>query len=416
MNVLWITNIEFPEALELLTGEGDLKSSGGWMLGAADELVSRQDVSLTVATVSRSVKTLTRLSGKKITYYLLPYGKGFTKVNHDYEPMWKVVKQEVCPDIVHLHGTEYSHGLAYIDACGADNVVVSIQGLKSSYHRYYLDGLTSRQIWRHLTLRDLIKGTLFKDKSGFEKAGEFEKDIIRKVHHIIGRTSWDRSLTWAINKTAQYHFCNETLRSQFYAGDRWSYSDCSKHTIFLSQGMYPIKGLHMVLEALPHVLESYPDTKVRVAGKDITRKNESLKGKLSISGYGYIVKDMIRDLGLEDAVEFVGNLNAEEMKREYLSANVFICPSSIENSPNSLGEAQLLGTPVIASYVGGIPDMMKGDETHLYRFEETDMLASLICGVFEAGENQADLREVARERHDAGKNCDQLMEIYKSIS
>lgn len=63
------------------------------------------------------------------------------------------------------------------------------------------------------------------------------------------------------------------------------------------------------------------------------------------------------------------------MKQEYLNANVFICPSSLENSPNSLGEAQILGTPCLASYVGGIPDMMFGNEGYLYRFEEIEMLA-----------------------------------------
>lgn len=39
MKILWITNILFPEARVLLTGRGELKSSGGWMLGAAEALL-----------------------------------------------------------------------------------------------------------------------------------------------------------------------------------------------------------------------------------------------------------------------------------------------------------------------------------------------------------------------------------------
>lgn len=69
------------------------------------------------------------------------------------------------------------------------------------------------------------------------------------------------------------------------------------------------------------------------------------------------------------------------MVKRYLLSNVFICPSTIENSPNSLCEAQLLGVPHIASYVGGTADLMKGNEECLYRFEETEMLAekSAMC-------------------------------------
>jgi glycosyltransferase involved in cell wall biosynthesis len=39
----------------------------------------------------------------------------------------------------------------------------------------------------------------------------------------------------------------------------------------------------------------------------------------------------------------------KKMITEYRNAHIFICPSSIENSPNSLGEAQLIGVPVIAA-------------------------------------------------------------------
>ena len=68
-----------------------------------------------------------------------------------------------------------------------------------------------------------------------------------------------------------------------------------------------------------------------------------------------MIMSYMRIRELEDKVSFLGPLNAEQMKAEYLRSNVFLCPSSIENSPNSLGEAQMLGVPCVASYVGGIP-------------------------------------------------------------
>lgn len=414
MNILWITNIVFPEAIAKLTGVNELKATGGWLLGSAKMLEQEDGINLSVAAVSPLVKKLEVVQGEKTTYYILPYGKGNEKYNKDYEPLWKEVKAMAQPDVVHLHGTEYTHGLAYINACGSDNVVVSIQGMKSAYYYYYYYGLTKWDIYSHLTLRDVIKGGIIKGYKDFKKQGEFEKEIIRKVKHIIGRTSWDRANTWVINPDAQYHFCNETLRPEFYDGSQWSYNSCRKHAIFLSQAGYPIKGLHQVLRAMPMVLGHYPDTQIRVAGSDITQ-SKGLRGLLHFTGYGNIIKSLIKKYHLEDHITFTSSLNAEEMKQEYLNCNVFICPSTIENSPNSLGEAQILGTPILASYVGGISDMMKGDEEHLYRFEEVNMLAEKICRLFDDEDKQADMREVAKLRHNKDENVKALLDIYNNV-
>lgn len=413
MNVLWITNLLFPEASTKLTGQKELKASGGWLLGAAKMLEQMNAIQLSVATVSPLVHHLKVLKGEKITYYVLPYGKGNQKYNKDYEPLWKEVNNMSAPDVIHLHGTEYTHGLAYLNACGSDKVVVSIQGMKSAY-QYYYGGLTKYDIYSHITFRDFVRGSIVSNQKAFKKQGKYEKEILKQVNHIIGRTSWDRANTWAINPDAKYYFCNETLRHEFYDGSQWSYSDCRKHTIFLSQAGYPIKGLHQVLRAMPIILRHFPDTQIRIAGPDITN-SRGIHNYIHFSGYGSIIKSLIKKYHLETRITFTGPLSAEDMKMEYLKCNIFVCPSTIENSPNSLGEAQILGTPVVASYVGGIPDMMKGDEEHLYRFEEINMLAEIICRVFADGDKQKNMIEIAKKRHDKIINAESLMEIYKNV-
>jgi glycosyltransferase involved in cell wall biosynthesis len=50
---------------------------------------------------------------------------------------------------------------------------------------------------------------------------------------------------------------------------------------------------------------------------------------------------------------------------QLLSANVFVHPSYIDNSPNSVCEAQITGVPVIACNVGGISSLIKNNETGL---------------------------------------------------
>jgi glycosyltransferase involved in cell wall biosynthesis len=417
MKILWITNILFPEAQQLLSGNGTLKATGGWMLGAAEAFIQLGKGKLSVATVSPLVNKLTRLNGKDMEYYIIPFDAGNFRRNDGYRKYWRAIKDVLDPDIVHIFGTEYSHGLAYVDECGSDSVVVSIQGLTSVYSRYYHQGISAYELLKNITFRDVIKrsGSLL-EKYSFKKRGNYEIDLLRKVYHIIGRTSWDKSHAWAINPKAKYHFCNETLRNEFYE-NTWEYSKCQKHSIFVSQANYPIKGLHMLLQALPLVLRDFPDTMVRVAGHDITY-SLSWRERLKMTDYGKYIKKQIVNSNLSSNVTFTGALDAEQMKGEFLRANVFVSPSTIENSPNSVGEAQLLGVPCISSYVGGTMDMInKTSCGDLYRFEEFEMLAFKICEVFK---NSAifDNREMiteAQARHNRIGNANRLLEIYSNI-
>lgn len=318
------------------------------------------------------------------------------------------------PDVVHIHGTEYTHGLAYIKACGSKNVVISLQGIKSEISKYYCAGISKCEIRRNITFRDIIKGSILSSQKKFRNSSKCEVELLKSVRNIIGRTSWDKAHAWAINPDAHYFKCNETLRKEFYDGTHWDYSSCKKHSIFLSQGWYPVKGLHQVLKAMPLILRHYPDTFIRVAGGDIT-KSRTLVEKIKFSGYGSYIKGLIKKNNLDGKIIFTSNLNAAQMKQEFLNANVFICPSSIENSPNSLGEAQILGTPCLASYAGGIPDMMFGNEGCLYRFEEIEMLAEKVCRIFADADKQIDMKTIAAHRHNPKVNSDRLYEIYQSI-
>lgn len=414
MNVLWISNIVFPEANALLTGDNSFKSSGGWMLGAAEMLVKQDGIKLSVVSVSSKVKELTIVQGTLITYYIIPPGNSSLRYYKKHEFYFKEIKRIASPDIVHIHGTEYLFGLAYVNACGSSKVVVSIQGMKSVYYKYNLAGISLWKTIKNITIRDLIKGTMLRSRNGMYQIGFKEIELLRKVDHVIGRTSWDKAHTWAINPKLQYHFCNETLRPEFYTGEQWRYDTCKKHVIFLSQASFPIKGFHKLLEALPLVIREFPDTIVRVAGIDLSRVG-SKYGTLSITGYGKIIKQLINQYQLQNHIHYVGQQDAIGIKCELLQCNVFICPSSIENSPNSLGEAQLLGTPCISSYVGGSMDMMVGNEKNLYRFEDSEMLAYKICQIFHDKDKQINMKETALARHNAEENCKQLLSIYKEI-
>lgn len=79
------------------------------------------------------------------------------------------------------------------------------------------------------------------------------------------------------------------------------------------------------------------------------------------------------------------------------------------------GEAQILGVPCLAGYVGGVKDMMKGAEDNLYIIEEVAMLAEKTVNVFDNADSQVLIVQGAKIRHDRTINADQLISIYKDI-
>lgn len=381
MKVLWITNVTFPEANGLLSQNTEMKGSGGWLTSLADALMADSEIELYVVSISTLVKRLTKLEGEGIKYYILPIGKGDTRYNSEYEALYREVYNSVKPDVVHIHGTEYPHSLAALRACGAQHTVVSMQGLVSVIARYNRGGISIWEAINNLTFHDIVRGGIIRQQREMFNNGRIEEQLLREAKHVIGRTSFDCGHLWALNPNAKYYHCGEILRKEFYGSRKWDYKECTPHSIFMSQAAFPIKGLHLVIKAMSIVIQHYPDVSLRVAGRDITFLNRGLEDRFRITGYGNIVRKLIKKYGLENHITFTGQLNAQEMISEYLAANVFLCPSSIENSPNSLAEAQLLGVPCIASYVGGIPDMMKGYEEYLYRYDDVEMLAFSICKV-----------------------------------
>lgn len=417
MKVIWATNTIFPDLATAIGRETPVV--GGWMYGLASDL-SKSGISLTVVTSAINItEHHTTLNG--IEYYLLKRNKPTTEYDSSIEDKWKAIAEKINPNVVHIHGTEYAHGLSLMKVCPNLNYIISIQGLISVYSRYYLSGITTNEVYKNITLRDLLRqDNLIQAKNKFIKRGKsIENEYLRLATNIIGRTQWDQDHVKSANPNCNYHFCNESLRNEFYTSKKWNNSSKKDYTIFLSQAGYPIKGLHKVLEAVGLIRNLFPNIQIRLAGSDITQSH-TMKDKLRLGGYGKYVKQLIRRNGLKTNIKFLGNLNAESMVNEYLNCHVFVCPSSIENSPNSLGEAQLLGTPCIAAYVGGIPDMICHEKTGLlYRFEEVEMLAQSIKRLFTDDALAMKLSEngiiAASQRHDREVNLTQLLNIYQGL-
>ena len=170
---------------------------------------------------------------------------------------------------------------------------------------------------------------------------------------------------------------------------------------------------------LVYIKKKYPDIKLYVAGKDILHP-ERLSRRLMPGGYAQYLKHLIKENQLEDIIHYTGFLSAEKLAKKLTEVNAVVIPSSIENAPNSLAEGEIVGTPTIATYVGGNMDMLEHNKDgFLYCYNEPNMLAEYLSQIFESDDLANCLSEharaTARKRHDPDTLEKTILGIYDSL-
>lgn len=448
MKVLWICNLILPAIAAELGLEASNKE--GWVAGLAEKILADQKSSRLELGIAFPAPS--HLFSKGETFFEKEFVIGEAKVTgfgflenvnapHVYDASLEATMGQILasfePQVVHCFGTEYPHTLATCRACeDKGRLLITLQGLCTMIEKAYEADLP-KIVTETKTFRDLIKRDgILDQKEKFRLRGESERKAVALAANIGGRTPWDQKHAMEWNPSAKYHVLRETLRGTFYEG-RWQKDSCEKHTIFLSQGDYPIKGLHYMLAALPRILEKYPDAKVKVAGNSLV-SYRTLKDKIKISSYGRYLRQLMEREKITDRVMFLGKLNAEAMKEAYLQSGLFVCPSAIENSPNSLGEAMLLGMPCVASDVGGIPGIFTDGEDGIvfkgFREEDSsdglskndnleavaERLATAILDMWSDPEREDSFCEGARAHalrdNDGETNYRQLLAVYEEIA
>lgn len=415
MKILWVTNIILPYPASFFNLP--ITNGGGWMISSLNQFYKNKDYNIGVVSLydGNIVKTC---KDQNISYYLIP-GKLTYKYQSGIEKYCEDILNEFDPDIIHLHGSEFSHGIAFIKTNKRAKIVLSIQGIASIIGRDYLLGLDRHDIIHSITIRDIIKhDNLWQQKKKFLKRGITEKIIFKAADGVIGRTEWDQEIVKSMNSKAVYYVNNESLRDSFYH-QSWNINSIERYSIYVSQATYPIKGFHIFLKALNLVKKEYPEVKVYVAGQNITDKS-TLTKRIKLSGYGKLLVRSIRKLSLSDNIVFLGSLSERECIKRMLSSHITVIPSILENSSNSLCEAMIIGLPSISSYVGGTPSIIDdGNTGFLYSCFDYEVLAGKIIEMFS---NDALLKKIshnsmedAKIRHNTFENFRKLQEIYNKV-
>lgn len=407
MRILWVCDT----VVSRFASEFGLQPTivGGWVEGMLCQMEKRAEIALCFPLMDSWRKKDGEGSGHK--YYSFSYSA--YEYSTETEERFMEILKDYKPDVVHIWGTEFPHTLAMINACEKiglqDRIVVNIQGLVEPCSLHYLDHIPERYRER----ADENGDSLQTAQQEFVTKGKYEREALRKVKYVVGRTDWDYAWIKHVNPSSSYYYSGEILRDGFYeVKEKWSYETCEKYSVFISQAGYSIKGFDYLLYALPDIIREYPDTHVYVAG---TNPMAPYQRTGCVLPYGIYVKDLIEEKNLQDKVTFLGRLSAQQMIERYFRANVFVSCSRIENSSNSVCEAAMIGTPIVASYVGGMDTLaQKISNIYLYTPGETHMLAFYIRKVFEMGQFNGQTGEI-QELMDRDKNAELTWQVYQEI-
>jgi len=411
MRILWFTNIPMPDVNSHFGRKA--MGTGGWMGALLDLLKGRPELEIGVATAcSHYPSSSFQVDG--ISYFVVnQQSQKFRRSlfpadnNPAYLEQCADIVHSFKPDLVHIHGTERFFAQMMTKGMIKCPTVISIQGIMDAYSEWY-------RWFGKLALKDILTASvstsfkfsgLFWDLRIARQQANREREYFRKGKYFFGRTDWDKAYLSYFNDDARYFHIGEVLRQPFWQ-QQWKLEECKKHRIIFTNTRHPRKGAELLLEAVKKLKSLYQNIEL------------VLIGPLGCGSYERSIEKKIIALG--GAVKPLGQMDADEIAKELCKAHVFVSASYIDNSPNSVAEAQLVGMPIISSYTGGVPSMVEDGRTGLF-FPTGDipLLVSCIKRIFEndalatrLGENAC---KVAKERHDPQAILKAQLTAYENI-
>lgn len=289
--------------------------------------------------------------------------------------------------------------------------IIWFQGNLTVYDQMYESGISIKKTLGFEKFKSFLTGdTMYHNYLRFKKHVEREKRIFSYAQNFIGRTSWDRRLVSMMSPQAKYWHCDEAMRPPFWE-NIWQPKSARNELVITTTirgNLY--KGLETVFRAAEILSERIQ--------KQLSWR---IMGIAENSVYAKTARKMANFKESRKEVLLLGNKSSDELIAELLNADMYVHPSHIENSPNGVQEAMLLGMPVIATNVGGTPSLLNdNEEGKLVQNKDPYALAGAIYEFYKDPVAAANMGKSARERglvrNSNQKICGDLLSIFHQLT
>jgi glycogen(starch) synthase len=170
--------------------------------------------------------------------------------------------------------------------------------------------------------------------------------------------------------------------------------------------LVPEKGFDLALEAFEKLCARYPDARLTLAGDGPERK---------------ALEHRAERLGIRDRIEFLGWVAPDSIPERMNRASLLLMPSRREGLPLVAIEASLVGLPIVATNVGGLPEVIDAGSTGLLvPPEDSSALTKAMVSILEDPKRARAMGEAARgralERFDLQTQVDAYDGLYRKLT
>jgi glycosyltransferase involved in cell wall biosynthesis len=412
MKVLWFTNTPSLYA----AGEHSYKG-GGWIESLERELRKEIDIELGIAFLSKDDAREKHVENVK--YFPLNSRQNSImklisryRVRIENQNVNKNIIQLVNdfkPDLIHVFGTEGVFASLVVDLNVP--VVIHLQGLITPYVNAFFPNsisIFSLIFNKYLLFDNLLGRGLYFQYLQMKKQAKREQYFLSRSKHIAGRTAWDKMISNLYACNASYYFIDEVLRPVFYY-DHILNTPEDRLVIVTTISNTVYKGLDMILKTADLIMKHLD---VKFVWKVI-----------GISGEENMVSFFEKHLDINSSnvsIEYCGVLNENSLVEVLKNCSLFIHPSYIDNSPNSICEAQMMGLPVIACNAGGVGSLIEDRVTGY--LVPTNAPHNIVSLVKEYSISSSEFilvgkkaKMIAEKRHDKNKIISATVSLYRKL-
>ena len=419
MKVLWLS---ITSDLFRNNGKTSGYNGGGWIASLQKQILENaKDIELGIVYPSSSKEKVVRFDTttyfpickptkslfQKILYYYL--GGEKNRQNQFTSNILNIIR-DFRPDVIHLFGVE--NQFATILGKTDVPVIVHLQGLLAPYdNAFWPVGFNKGSFMWPPSIREWIfrNGFVFA-KNNIHERGLREISLFKNVQYCMGRTEWDFQISQLLSPNSQYFKVNEALRPEFYANSgKWKREKREKLIVVSTISETVYKGLDLILKTAKILKE---ETAISYEWRII-----------GISRQSNIVKFFEHCLSIKSesvGISYLGVKSSQEIVTNMMESSVYVHPSYIENSPNSVCEAQLLGLPVVACNVGGLSTILDYGNAGVLVPANAPYELAYHLDQFALDDNYCEEKrltgiKLAKERHNPQKIVSDLISTYKKV-
>lgn len=392
----------------------DEKKYGGW-IASLEKIVRQYGNEIELAIAFEYQESKFKVAKDGVFYYPMNISntiKDRLIEKIDFEYKWERLRVKMLeiiddfkPDMIQCFGSEWPYGL--IAEYTNVPVVIHMQGFANIYNEscelVYSD-------WEYIRCNNYNPKVAFttltnrkKNLSGLSK----ERHVMKINKFFMGRTHWDEAIVCNYSPKSKYYYCPEALRPEIYDAPKWKPNKSTTMRLVTITQAGTLKGNEIILRTAKILKEQFNYLfEWEVAGNTEAFKIAERKTGIKHEKYN---------------ISLLGMIDASKVAEKLSCSDLYVHPAIIDNSPNSLCEAQVVGCPVIAANVGGITSFVEDGKTGiLYPYNEPHMLAFKIMELNKKNNFQKQLSDneikVAVDRHNPENIYRYLYAVYKSIA